>query len=440
MPDAQITGPFKTIALANDTDLPYYVIPFDKRGTCEGPESRQHLIDHAGEYSDIFLFSHGWNNDWKTATDRYESFYEGYIAMRKSLDIAVRENYRPLMVGIFWPSTALVFEGEKAPSIASGAEGNASAKELEAHVAPNDLDRFKALLYAPELDEAAAFELARILRPLYTSEQDELMSGAPTEAQMVAAWKHGTLSSKSITDTADVGLAGDDDDDTDAADLKAASFIGSLTDLARNAVRITTVWMMKDRAGVVGSTGVMSLLVDLLNASQARVHLIGHSYGAKVLLSALCTPSALPRKIYSLFLLQPAVSHLCFANALPGTGQPGGYRNALDRVERPILSTFSKHDVPLTKIFHLALVRPTDLGELKVAAGNGEPPSRFAALGGYGPRAAPNQLITDIKSAPDAYQFDDKVRLIGLCANRTIDGHGDISNPSTWWTLHNLTR
>ena len=37
-------------------------------------------------------------------------------------------------------------------------------------------------------------------------------------------------------------------------------------------------------------------------------------------------------------------------------------RSVLDKVERPILSTFSRHDLPLHEVFHLA-VRGSSLGE-----------------------------------------------------------------------------
>jgi alpha-beta hydrolase superfamily lysophospholipase len=56
---------------------------------------------------------------------------------------------------------------------------------------------------------------------------------------------------------------------------------------------------------------VRELLEDLLAKNEtARLHLLGHSYGAKVLLSALATATLMPgRKAHSMLLLQPAVSH-----------------------------------------------------------------------------------------------------------------------------------
>ena len=50
----------------------------------------------------------------------------------------------------------------------------------------------------------------------------------------------------------------------------------------------------------------------------------------------------------SLLLLQGAVSPLCFARNVLGDGQPGGYRATFERVDQPILATFSPHDFPLT--------------------------------------------------------------------------------------------
>ncbi len=106
--------------------MPYYAIPFDRKGRCEGPETRTHLINavNRGTFTDIYLFSHGWNNDWTVATQRYESFIAGFMTMRRTHALTFTQPYRPLLVGIFWPSTALVFgEGEAGPEIAAGDPG-----------------------------------------------------------------------------------------------------------------------------------------------------------------------------------------------------------------------------------------------------------------------------------------------------------------------------
>ena len=119
--------------------------------------------------------------------------------------------------------------------------------------------------------------------------------------------------------------------------------------------RMFTVWQMKDRAGAVGELGVAPLLTEL-SRSGARIHCVGHSYGAKVMLSAICA-AELDRPVRSVLLLQPAISHLCFADVVPGVGRPGGYREALNHIELPVLSTFSSHDQPLTIFYQRALRR-----------------------------------------------------------------------------------
>jgi pimeloyl-ACP methyl ester carboxylesterase len=209
---------------------------------------------------------------------------------------------------------------------------------------------------------------------------------------------------------------------------------------------MATVWRMKDRAGTVGAQGVGPLLCDALEATkgaQTSFHLVGHSYGAKVMLSALAHPTALQRPVSSLLLLQPAVSNRCFAADADGNGHPGGYHGVFERVRLPIVTTFSQHDFPLRQTFHLAVRRKSDIGEQRIAAGE---PSPFAALGGYGPSdsggigAAARVLpIRDVGSPYEELDERD-LELIALDGSRTIDGHGDISNPSTWWALYEQAR
>jgi pimeloyl-ACP methyl ester carboxylesterase len=209
----------------------------------------------------------------------------------------------------------------------------------------------------------------------------------------------------------------------------------------RNLVKPFTVWQMKDRAGKVGSGGVSKLLEALLKATAetpgvpaARVHLIGHSFGCKVVMSALCAPAALPRSVESALLLQPAISQYAFAEAVPERNVPGGFHKALQRIQRPILATFSSHDSALTKTFHFALRRHDDLGELKIAAGT---PSRFGALGGFGPQAS-NATVVDIRDPVTPYDLSGNGRIVGVNGTRTIKGHGKISHPSTWWAIYCL--
>jgi hypothetical protein len=142
----------------------------------------------------------------------------------------------------------------------------------------------------------------------------------------------------------------------------------------------------------------------------------------------------------SALLLQPAVSQWCFAQNVDGERFSGGYRNAFDRTRQPILTTFSKQDVPLTKMFHLAARRGRDKGQPNMAAG-GElpaPPSAYAALGGYGPAGLTGAelQVLDMTAPTTRYEVrEPPPKVVALRGDRAISGHGEISVPATWWAL-----
>ena len=461
MPNLLPVGPYTTISVDAHVTAPWYMLPFDKQGRCEAPQTRQSLLNAlaGGDYTDLFVFSHGWNNDWAAASERYTDFINGFHAMRQKYNLAVPRPYRPLLIGILWPSTALVLPWEAAPKFAAGGAANTQERgqaagqeqqemqEIAARLPDADVSRFYDLAQRGQgLDADEAADMARMLTPLFQTSQsqnNELPgTAAPVSSEEIlklwralppAGGQSGVNAGKEEDDatTGQGGFASD----SPIGGLQEAGFWGMLD--PRNLIRVATVWQMKDRAGIVGAQGVGPLIQDMLAQSpDARMHLIGHSYGCKVVLSALCA-GTLPRKVNSVLLLEAAISYLCFAAQVPGSGQPGGYRPALERVEQPLLTTFSRRDFPLHDFFHLAVRRAADLGEERIAGGA---PSRYAALGGYGPGglspAEGREIV--MKSYPDAYDLvDDRRAVYALDGDAVISGHSDISNEATWWALYN---
>ncbi|WP_156901763.1 hypothetical protein [Azohydromonas australica] len=411
---------------------------------------------HAANHSDIFVFSHGWNNDWSTATQRYESFIKGFQAQRRSLNLPMPAGYKPLLVGVFWPSQALEwFDSETGPGFAAGgdpAEQDAAVEasrrmlnDIATRLAAENRSRFFTLAQAERLSGSEAREFASLLLSTgeASADDDAGPSASVTESDMLAS----------------AAAFGEPEPDYDAVhgfspqQGAPSASAGSLPQAAlglgdvlqaldpRQILKPFTVWQMKNRAGKVGGRGVAALLEGLRRQSKARIHLLGHSFGCKVVMTAVCSlPEDLGADdgqppVTSAVLLQPAVSQYAFAPRVPGRepAVAGGFVKALQRVQRPIVTTFSDHDVALTKLFHLALRRQSDLGEdLNIAAGG--PPSKYAALGGYGPQDS-GAAITDILDPGQAYDFG-SARLVGVRGTRTISGHGDISNASTWWLAY----
>lgn len=426
-------GPYRIVGQGN----PFYILQFDKRGGTTSPETMAHAHQalRTGEFTDVFVFCHGWNNDWEAATHRYDHFVDGFIG--QAPDDPAR---RALLIGIFWPSALLVMPGEQAPAMAADgvlpsdldAEAQADVtEELDASSAA----RVEQLARRDELDEQEATELAELLAPVYGSGVDELGEDAalPSPHDLVKSWRAGAPAVTLPKDDEDNGEWGTADEAEDGP--QAAGLLDSLN--PRNIIRGASVWVMKDRAGHVGVGAVGPLVRAVLAETDARVHIVGHSFGGKVALSAICA-EPLPRSTYSLLLLQPAINHLCFAELVPGRGRPGGYRSALERVERPIFSSYSAHDVPLTRFFHWALRREADIGEPQIAAWP-NPPNDYAALGGYGPHGADRATQrVPLKRPSQPYSLDPDKPLAAVDATAGIGGHSDISNPFTWWALREL--
>ncbi|NEK35620.1 hypothetical protein [Rhizobium leguminosarum] len=436
-------GPFSIEPDCFGQSVPCYALTFDKQGLCTSPKSFDHLISFLGNdnRTDVILFSHGWNNDWPTALKRYMDFLRGVSESAKERPGMLPSDFRPVFVGVHWPSTILTWPSEDAPDIAGEENDSDLLDPLTEILSSNEIDRLRTLLEQEKVDLEQARAFASVIAPALLSTDDANEGNGPFGADdLVNIWRHAgevtaAQSGGSMTGGGfdDFGVPGGSDD---IASPSPAGFLDTFS--PRNLARLATVLMMKDRAGVVGAAGVADVVRRVLNESATRLHLVGHSYGAKVVMTALVRSLAV-RPAHSVLLLQPAISHLAFAKDASG-GTPGGFRQALKQVSTPIFTTYSPHDFPLTRIFHWAARRRTDLGEIQAA---GAPPSKYAALGGYGPSGMVDGEAGE-RSLPEAGGKYDTiptgVELVTLNGAVGITGHGDVTNPYTFWAMHNLMR
>ena len=458
MPTAPPAGPYELVDIGLAEKAPLYIISFDEHGVCTSPQTRAALVADAagGGFTNLFLFSHGWNNDFPTAIGRYREFFQNFRRAREGAGPGFPARYKPLLVGVFWPSTALVFGDERGPDIAAAPAGEDPARdaalgsvmrevaEIATVLPPEQRPRFYELVTAPALSNEDAIELAGLLLPQIPAPSPEEQAAPDvTPNDLVMLWR------QLASEVGDRPPPSDDEEDSGAfgnpgepvrtagAAPQTAGLLSMLD--PRHAVRLFTVFQMKDRAGRVGTVGVSPLLRDLIAAAPAvRTHLVGHSYGCKVLLSAICAGQPIAAgAVTSVLLLQPAINFWCFAANVDGEHFPGGYRAALQAVKQPLLCTFSAHDFALRRTFHLVLTRKGDLGEVKTA-GLIEP-DRYGGLGGWGPRGcpAPEGLTLPMPAAGVAYPTltAPTPRVIGLDGEQTIDGHGNVATKHTAWAL-----
>lgn len=444
MPDTSI-GRF----ILSGVELETWLLKFDKAGACVSPQTRKALLARLDAVPDtpVILFSHGWNNEFGDATALYAEFLKQLQSHSKNYADGRKS---PLFVGILWPSTWLSFDtGPQIAALDVGAAGvaadDAFVREL-ANGFPDAATReqFYALLDAPRLAEDDAAKLATLVVQARKAQSadaaaDDAEQGSRDGEVILAGMRALRELDKPAADPgAPLGPAGTIG--RKGADApRDAGFLDFLD--PRKALRVASVYQMKDRAGTVGWTGVSALVRDILVHSRAPLHLVGHSFGAKVVLSALAA-GEIERPVASALLLEPAISYLSFAAQVPGRVGVGGYRDVLRKIGDSIVMTYSKNDFPLHEVFHRALRRSSDIGEAKIAGGPitaaGPPPDEYAALGGYGPRGAGEQLVEPLPEPGTQLAFPNPVAPLafdGTQFNR-INGHGDVATAYTAWLLY----
>ena len=360
MPDAP--GPYRTIPQGDGTAVPWYMVEFDRKGRTKAAETRAALLAEAGAggYTDVFVFCHGWNNSWDDAVANYEAFIAGYQGLLVEQGLTLSRPYRPLLVGIYWPSAILVTADEA---------GSSSVRRPATRRSPRPNAR-PSRSWPPNSP------------PTPPAASGNWPGGRRWTAMRRRSWpsccsrcsRRTTTSSRCrpLRPTSWSSLW------SDGQGLTGRPRPGPGRPAAGHGVA-------HEGPGRTGRRAMGSTLCS--PTCWRRLPTPGSTWWATRSAAGRCWPRSaprpLPRPVNSLLLLQGAINHLCFAVDPAGKGRPGGFRPALDRVEVPVLATFSHKDQSLTRFFHLALRRSADLGEVR--PGGRLPEPLYAALGGYGP-------------------------------------------------------
>ncbi|MGW6843233.1 serine-threonine protein kinase [Streptomyces sp. NPDC054958] len=360
---------------------PYAELTFDSEGdvdrVTQGAVSRM-------EATDLLVFAHGWNSDRSTATRLYDRFFAPFEGLVGS---GVRLGY----VGVVWP--AMRFSDEPIPdfdapgALAEPGLGSAldplTRRALEEFWPERraELDRVAELL-AERPDSAAAFiEFGALVREL---------AGVDAVPAMVAPSVPAIFTDDVLEVCRALSLALARAGAPAAAapegpGLTVGGGLRGLWDGAKELLRQAAYYKMKKRAGVVGERGLGPVLAQLAAARPAlRFHLIGHSFGARVVSFSLRAVADRARYVKSVTLLQGAFSHYAFADRLPhDKGNGGALRGLQRRVDGPVVACHSPYDSAL-KIFYPLASRMA--GDSAGLLGFDE---RWGAIGHDGVQAVP---------------------------------------------------
>ncbi|MFD4244783.1 serine-threonine protein kinase [Streptomyces sp. NPDC058525] len=364
---------------------PYAELTFDS----EGDVDRGSLAAVARiEATDLLVFAHGWNSDRSTATRLYERFFAPFPGL---VGPGVRLGY----VGVVWPS--MRFSDEPIPdfeergALAEPGFGTAldpGTRRALGEFWPGreaELDRVAELLEERPESEAAFIEFGALVRELAgvdvvdvaevtdTTDTADAAGGADPAGTAGAA---GTVDAAVLMPSAapvpavfaeDVlevcrALAealGEAGGPAGGAGERPLAFGGGLRPLwngAKELLRQATYYKMKKRAGVVGERGLGPVLTELAHRRPGlRIHLIGHSFGARLVSFSLRAVPDGARHIGSLTLLQGAFSHYVFSDRLPHDRNRAGALGGLQRkVDGPVVACHSPHDTSLRVFYPLA--------------------------------------------------------------------------------------
>ncbi|MFF9196367.1 serine-threonine protein kinase [Streptomyces sp. NPDC014779] len=312
---------------------PYREVVLDKDGDGPGGQAAA-LAGLAREgCTDLVLFAHGWNNSPSVASGLFDRFFEPFPGV-------AGPGRRLGFAGLVWPS--IMFSDERVPDYPAL---RAVLPERAATV-----DRIEGLLAAEPANEAALEEFAGLLRELTgTGAEGRAAVGAVASVPQFLVGEPALV----------YGMFADALEGAEGAGAEAL-FGGNPAARwwkgAREALRQATYFTMKRRAGVVGERGLGPLLGELGRAAPGlRVHLVGHSFGARLVAHALRGLPAGARNVKSVTLLQGAFSHYAFAARLPhDRGHGGSLAGLQDRIDGPLVACHSHRDTALRVFYPLA--------------------------------------------------------------------------------------
>ncbi|MFD3314945.1 serine-threonine protein kinase [Streptomyces sp. NPDC058694] len=355
---------------------PYWELTFDADGDVNAGQ-RDRLLREAPErgVKDLIVFAHGWNSDRSGATRLYSRFFEPFPGLVP--------NARLGFAGVVWPS--MRFSDEPIPdferTVTAATVGPALDKGTRSgllEVFPGRatlVDQIARMLDQQPDEEAALEEYGRLVRLLVELHPEapgtafaadtvaeagpqcdpEMFLGDTVEmcrefARALAEERAGADGELAVGVGAGAGTG------TGTEGVQASFGLPRVWDGAHELLRQATYFAMKRRAGTVGERGLGPLVGRLAQVTPGlRVHLVGHSFGGRLVSFALRGLPKGVRNVKSVTLLQAAFSHYAFAARLPHDARGKGVlQGQQDRVDGPLVCCFSRFDSALGTIYPMA--------------------------------------------------------------------------------------
>jgi hypothetical protein len=409
--------------------LPYYELDFNIDGTLNtatgGGDGGLPAAVAAGGITNVFVLSHGWNNGVDSARDLYQAMF-GLLADQLGPHLA-----GSVGVGIIWPS--LLFPDDDpatAPPVPSTGAQLASALSPAFPAQQQKLATMGQLLDQQPQDPNALSQFHDLAKGLVTTPPqgvEDTGEAALLTTDTATAFGHAAAMAPTTSTNAQ-GIGN--------------PFAG-LWNGAREVLRTLSYYEMKNRAGVVGQHGLGPLVANLTGpAGPPRIHLMGHSFGARLVSYSLAglrddqTGAASPVK--SLTLIQGAFSHFTFGSALlVDPSRSGALAGDGNRVDGPLLATFSSADRAVGWWYPAASMLANQDSESAA-----DLTYRWGAMGHDGYQQNPTPATMTLAPAGKPYDFE-PATFYELDANAIVrnslstfsGAHSDIRHPEILWAV-----
>lgn len=418
-------------------------LEFDAEGRVvdpSDPAALNALLDAPGT-TDLVVMSHGWKNDRRDASELY-----GTLWKHASAALGGGRAEHMVVLGVLWPAKAYETDFDAAALALSTGGGTLSHSS---RTPPRDLDdeelearlaAFRAFV-GPDGDAVVAAARSasrgitgRTSRPLVEAARKLVASAAPGDVELAVDARPFTSLDDAQPTVA--GLAAPPVRKVEGSvggakgldDVVGSVFQGTRAAVARFLNQLT-YFEMKKRAGTVGAALGSTVLPALRPSGQApvRLHLVGHSFGARLVTAAA---SALPADarldFFSLTLLQGAFSHNALAKEV-GPGLAGAFPNVVGRPSGPIAMTHTHNDLACTLAYALASRLSWDK-----ATKIGDKDDVFGAMGANGAQGlAASALAPDHRSGPFAPVKGKVNRFLAdayVVKTAETDAHNNVTN------------
>lgn len=430
-----------------------FEMQIDKAGTLVIPSQEAAIIAALTAPGNIFnhvvVMSHGWNNDMDEARTLYRDFFRCLEQVFPSVAD------KTLAIGILWPSKKFA-EADLIPGGAASADNDPVAdrvlldrlQDLK-HVfadplSDQKLEQMKQLVAGLNNDNGKQNQFVTLMGEILDQHSDPAQHTPDEGATTVSQYAKNSGGAKLLKTfgapiqqkatpggggaASMTGIGGNPA--LRPGGIGAAAGIGDFfSGIKAGALRLlnlATYQVMKDRAGMIGRDAVNPLLQRIQAAApkNLKFHLVGHSFGGRLLTAAVDGANAL--RVQTLLLLQAAYSHNGLAVKFDGT-KDGFFHKVFDghKVTGPILITHSKKDRAVGLAYPLASRLNGD-----DAAGLGDANDRFGGMGANGAQHIDKAEINLLPSG-GTYNFKVGKQVFNLNGDNIIQGHGDVARPET---------